>query len=117
MEILISIFFSIFPMFIMGLIVFIVIRKHMKEITELVQTFDSRILLAAENLYERFGLENGGDILKQVFSVSLAAQGLSCSVWDPVPRLGFEPRPSALGAPFLATGPPGNSCSQSSVYR
>lgn len=43
-------------------------RKHMKEITELVQTFDSRILLAAENLYERFGLENGGDILKQVFS-------------------------------------------------
>ena len=43
-------------------------RKHMKEITELVQTFDSRILLAAENLYERFGLENGKDILKQVFS-------------------------------------------------
>lgn len=43
-------------------------RKHMKEITELVQTFDSRILLAAENLYERFGLENGGDILRQVFS-------------------------------------------------
>lgn len=31
MEILITIFFSIFPMFIMGLIVFIVIRKHIKE--------------------------------------------------------------------------------------
>lgn len=31
MEILISIFFSIFPMFIMGLIFFIVIRKHIKE--------------------------------------------------------------------------------------
>ena len=43
-------------------------RKHMKEITELVQTFDSRILLAGENLYERFGLENGGSILNRVFS-------------------------------------------------
>ena len=43
-------------------------RKHMKEITELVQSFDSRILLAAENLYERFGLENGAYILKKVFS-------------------------------------------------
>ncbi len=42
-------------------------RKHMKEITELVQTFDSRILLAAENLYERFGLENGETILANVF--------------------------------------------------
>ncbi len=42
-------------------------RKHMKEITELVQSFDSRILLAAENLYERFGLENGETILANVF--------------------------------------------------
>ena len=42
-------------------------RNHMKEITELVQTFDSRILLAAENLYERFGLENGKSILNNIF--------------------------------------------------
>jgi len=42
-------------------------RNHMKEITHLVQSFDSRIVLAAENLYERFGLENGGEMLSKVF--------------------------------------------------
>ena len=41
---------------------------HMKEITELVQDFDNRIVLAAENLYERFGLENGADLLSPHFS-------------------------------------------------
>ena len=41
---------------------------HMQEITDLVQKFDSRIILAAENLYERFGLENGEEILSQYFS-------------------------------------------------
>ena len=40
----------------------------MQEITELVQKFDSRIILAAENLYERFGLDNGEEILNQYFS-------------------------------------------------
>ena len=42
--------------------------QHMKEITHLVQAFDSRILLAAENLYERFGLENGCFFLDKIFS-------------------------------------------------
>lgn len=42
--------------------------RHMKEITELVQKFDKRIILAAENLYDRFGLENGKDILEKQFS-------------------------------------------------
>ena len=41
---------------------------HMKEITELVQKFDQRIILAAENLYDRFGLDNGQDILSEYFS-------------------------------------------------
>lgn len=41
--------------------------KHMQEISQLVQRFDSRIQLAADNLYERFGLENGPDILKDFF--------------------------------------------------
>lgn len=41
---------------------------HMKEITHLVQGFDNRIVLAAENLYDRFGLENGEGILKTAFS-------------------------------------------------
>lgn len=40
---------------------------HMQEITRLVQEFDGKIVLAAENLYERFGLENGGEMLASVF--------------------------------------------------
>ncbi len=42
--------------------------NHMKEITELVQSFDARITLAAKNLYDVFGLENGEDILERTFS-------------------------------------------------
>lgn len=41
---------------------------HMKEITELVQSFDSSIVLSRENLYENFGLENGVCILKKHFA-------------------------------------------------
>lgn len=41
--------------------------KHMKEITELVQEFNPEIRLAAENLYDQFGLENGEAILKPYF--------------------------------------------------
>jgi len=41
--------------------------SHMQEITQLVQNFDSRIILAAENLFDRFGLDNGGEILKDFF--------------------------------------------------
>lgn len=41
---------------------------HMKEITELVQKFDKRIILAAENLYDRFGLDNGEEILSNYFT-------------------------------------------------
>lgn len=44
-------------------------KNHMKEITELVQEFDSRIRLSDVNLYEQFGLENGEQRLKQVFAV------------------------------------------------
>jgi len=42
--------------------------RHMREITELVQKFDKRIFLAAENLYDRFGLDNGAEILTPYFS-------------------------------------------------
>ena len=41
--------------------------RHMKEISDLVQRFDSHIQLAADNLYERFGLENGEEILSPYF--------------------------------------------------
>ena len=40
---------------------------HMKEISELVQEFDDRIVLSADRLYEVFGKENGAGLLKQYF--------------------------------------------------
>ena len=43
-------------------------RAHMQEISSLVREFDSRIVLSAEKLYERFGLENGRRLLASVFS-------------------------------------------------
>lgn len=42
--------------------------EHMKEINELVQDFDNRIVLSADRLYEIFGKENGSGILKKHFS-------------------------------------------------
>lgn len=41
--------------------------RHMKEISELVQGFDSRVTLSADKLYEKFGLENGRTYLKPYF--------------------------------------------------
>lgn len=42
-------------------------KDHMKEISEIVQEFDNRITLSAETLYERFGRENGCELLKACF--------------------------------------------------
>lgn len=42
-------------------------KNHMKEITEIVQNFDSRISLSNYSLYDIFGLENGESILKEYF--------------------------------------------------
>ena len=42
-------------------------ENHMKEIRRLVEGFDSRIVLSQEALYERFGLENGGAMLRGIF--------------------------------------------------
>lgn len=41
--------------------------RHMKEISNLVQEFDDRIVLSADRLYERFGKENGASLLKKDF--------------------------------------------------
>lgn len=41
---------------------------HMKEISELASGFDERIVLSGEKLYERFGKENGGQILAKHFA-------------------------------------------------
>lgn len=42
-------------------------NSHMKEISELVQEFDDRIVLSADKLYEVFGESNGAGLLKQFF--------------------------------------------------
>lgn len=42
-------------------------KNHMVEVSRLVQGFDDRIVLSAEKLYERFGMENGRAILKPYF--------------------------------------------------
>ncbi len=42
-------------------------HAHMQEISQLVEDFDERIVLSADKLYERFGRENGGQILKPFF--------------------------------------------------
>lgn len=42
-------------------------KDHMKEISDLVRRFDSRIVLSARKLYEQFGLENGREILGACF--------------------------------------------------
>lgn len=42
--------------------------QHMLEINQLVREFDNRISLSAEKLYERFGLENGKQLLSPYFS-------------------------------------------------
>lgn len=43
-------------------------NDHMKEVSELVQEFDEHIVLAADKLYEKFGRENGVEILNSYFS-------------------------------------------------
>lgn len=43
-------------------------QNHMIELTNLVRQFDSRIVLSADKLYERFGKENGKGILQKHFS-------------------------------------------------
>lgn len=41
--------------------------NHMQEITQLVKDFDNRIVLSADKLYEKFGKENGKQILSPYF--------------------------------------------------
>ena len=40
---------------------------HMQEISKLVKEFDKRIVLAADNLYDKFGLEGGEELLDGYF--------------------------------------------------
>ena len=42
-------------------------QNHMKEINDIVKEFDDRIVLSSNNLYSKFGLENGEKILRKYF--------------------------------------------------
>lgn len=42
--------------------------NHMKEISDLVTSFDNRIRLSSDKLYENFGLDNGKEILSHFFN-------------------------------------------------
>ncbi|MBQ8306554.1 MAG: methyltransferase domain-containing protein [Blautia sp.] len=42
-------------------------KEHMQEISRFVQEFDERIMLSKEQLYDRFGRENGAGILSSCF--------------------------------------------------
>ena len=60
--------------------------SHMAEITKLVQEFDSRIVLSADSLYDKFGLENGRGILSPFFSsIEVKEYEDSLFVTDPQP--------------------------------
>lgn len=43
-------------------------KEHMHEITDLVQEFNPEIVLSSTNLYDRFGLDNGAEILSKDFN-------------------------------------------------
>lgn len=63
---------------------------HMQEINRLVQEFDSHVVLSAEKLYERFGLENGRELLSACFpSVSLVRYEDSLLVDRPEPLIEY----------------------------
>lgn len=65
-------------------------KEHMKEVNKLVYDFDQRIVLAAENLYDRFGRENGTRILSKVFEdVSWQQYEDSLEVTEPEPLISY----------------------------
>lgn len=49
---------------------------HMHEVTDLVQEFDREIVLSADHLYEKFGLENGASLMSPYF------KNISCHQYE-----------------------------------
>lgn len=65
-------------------------RNHMQEVSQLVQKFDERIALSAEKLYERFGKENGRQILEPCFAdVCWAEYEDELIVLEPEPLIAY----------------------------
>ena len=55
-------------------------QNHMKEVSGLVQGFDDRIALSADKLYDRFGKENGREILSEYFGTCEWRQYEDCLI-------------------------------------
>lgn len=65
-------------------------KDHMKEISELVSTFDDRIVLSSTRLYDRFGKENGRELLSPYFSDIIWKQyDDHLTVPDPEPLISY----------------------------
>lgn len=63
---------------------------HMREVTSLVQEFNPEIVLAAEHLYDRFGLENGEEILRRHFrEVSMRRYEDAIEIADAEPLIAY----------------------------
>ncbi len=64
--------------------------SHMKEVSQLVQDFDERIILSAEKLYEKFGRQNGERILRPFFEkITWRSYEDSLSVRSPEPLISY----------------------------
>ena len=64
--------------------------NHMREINELVQDFDERIVLSADKLFDKFGLDNGLGILRPWFSlIEWQNYEDSLIVTDPEPLISY----------------------------
>lgn len=65
-------------------------QNHMKEISQLVADFDDRIVLSAEKLYDRFGKENGKNLLANYFSdISWLSYDDHLNVTEPEPLISY----------------------------
>ena len=65
-------------------------REHMKEVSQLVQEFDEKIVLSADKLYEKFGKENGEELLEKSFAKVEWKQYRDCLVvTEPEPLISY----------------------------
>lgn len=65
-------------------------KNHMKEITELVQEYNSDIVLSADRLYEKFGLENGEELLRKHYeTVTCRRYEDEIRISDPDPLIAY----------------------------
>lgn len=65
-------------------------REHMKEVSRLVQEFDEKIVLSADKLYEKFGKENGEELLEKSFAKAEWKQYRDClAVTEPEPLISY----------------------------